>query len=263
MPAAAPCRKLEPWRCPIARRTIAIGDIHGQLALLEVLFERIPELNADDTLVLLGDYVDRGPRSAQVISFIRVQLPHRTPARVVALRGNHEDAWLRAIDRGFPQFVLPEKNGCRECMESFVGQGPPEPESEAWYEELFSGAFFPPPVVAWMRQLPAWHEDEHAIYVHGGLLRDGERWLHPSDVQNPSPMLWMRDETFFRDYRGKPVVCGHTPTSVLPQELSSYTPDDPDDVWVGPSVIGLDTGSGKGGFLTALELPGGAIYESR
>lgn len=263
MPAAAPWLKLGPWRCPIAGRTIAIGDVHGQLSQLELLFERLPELDAEDTLVLLGDYVDRGPQSAQVVSFVRLQLPHRTAARLVTLRGNHEDAWLRVIDRGFAQFVLPEKNGCRECMASFVGEGPPRPESEEWYEALFAGAFFPPPVVVWMRQLPAWFEDEHAIYVHGGLLRDGERWLHPSEVQNPSPMLWTREEGFFRDYRGKRVVCGHTPTSALPRDLSSHTPDDPDDAWVGPNVVGLDTGSGKGGFLTALELPAGTIFESR
>jgi serine/threonine protein phosphatase 1 len=76
-------------------------------------------------------------------------------------------------------------------------------------------------------------------------------------------LLWVRDQAFFREYRGKVVIFGHTTTSLLPQELSSYTPDDPNDIWAGPCAIGLDTGCGKSGFLTALEMPAMKVYESR
>ncbi len=96
-------------------RTIAIGDIHGDLAALEKLFSRLPQLDGDDTLVFVGDYVDRGPSSAEVIQFVR-DLERRGPAKVVALRGNHEDAWLRVIERGWPEFVLPPGNGCLAAM---------------------------------------------------------------------------------------------------------------------------------------------------
>jgi serine/threonine protein phosphatase 1 len=68
---------------------------------------------------------------------------------------------------------------------------------------------------------------------------------------------------FYSEYRGKRVVCGHTPTEHLPPEMSSYTPDDPTDAWVGECVTVIDTGCGRGGFLTALELPSMQIYESR
>ena len=64
-------------------------------------------------------------------------------------------------------------------------------------------------------------------------------------------------------YRGKRVVFGHTTTECLPQELSQYTPDDPTDLWAGENVIGIDTGCGSGGFLTAIELPALNVYESR
>ena len=47
------------------------------------------------------------------------------------------------------------------------------------------------------------------------------------------------------------------------EELSSHTPEDPKDMWAGPCTIGLDTGCGKGGFLTTLELPNMSVYESR
>ena len=52
-------------------RTFAIGDIHGDLAALATLFERLPDLVAGDTVVFLGDYIDRGPNSAGVVAWVR------------------------------------------------------------------------------------------------------------------------------------------------------------------------------------------------
>jgi serine/threonine protein phosphatase 1 len=246
-------------------RTIAIGDIHGELDHLRLLLDRLPRLEAHDTMVFLGDYIDRGPQSAQVVHYLRDILPTRTPARLVFLRGNHEDAWLRVVREGWIEFVLPAGNGCRECMRSFVsGPEPTEPAAQRReMEALFSGSFFPPDVVAWMRELPRWFEDEHAIYVHAGLPKAGDRWLHPSEAPEARELVWSRDLDFHREYRGKPVICGHTPTTDMPQELSRYTPDDPKDLWVGVRVAAIDTGSGKGGFLSAVELPGFYVRESR
>ena len=66
-------------------RTFAIGDIHGDLDGLEAVLRRLPELHPTDTLVFVGDYVDRGPGSAQVIARVR-KLQADGPARVIALR---------------------------------------------------------------------------------------------------------------------------------------------------------------------------------
>jgi serine/threonine protein phosphatase 1 len=246
-------------------RTFAVGDIHGDLDALERVFSAMPELEADDTVVFVGDYVDRGPKSAQVIAFIR-KLSKKGPAKVIALRGNHEDAWLRVVDVGWPEFVTPPGNGCLAAMRSFTGGPAPEPDAVPRADErgtLQTGAFFPEDVVAWMRTLPHWYEDEHAIYVHAGLPRGKSGFTHPSKVDTPAALLWLRDEDFFRNYRGKLVVFGHTATAYLPVELSSYTPEDPMDVWAGPCCVGLDTGAGKGGFLTVVELPAMRVYESR
>lgn len=246
-------------------RTFAIGDIHGDLEALERIFAALPPLEATDTIVFLGDYVDRGPSSAQVIELVRA-LPSRVPARVVALRGNHEDAWLRVIELGWPEFILPPGNGCLAAMRSFTGGHLPAGHEVPRPDErkaLLSGAFFPKDVVAWMNGLPYWYEDAHAIYVHAGLPRGPGGFLHPKDVTAPAALLWLRDEDFFRNYRGKLVVFGHTATAYLPPELSTYTPEDPLDVWAGPCCVGLDTGAGKGGFLTAIELPAMRVYESR
>lgn len=249
-------------------RTFAIGDIHGDIqALRTLLDDRLPALDASDTLVFVGDYIDRGPDSAGVIRLLR-ELPRRTPARVVALRGNHEDAWLEVVDHGWPEFVFPRSNGCLEALRSFQGRPVPDEHEAPTGEEMavmLDGAFLPADVVDWMRSLPHFYEDEHAIYVHAGLPRDkaGEGFLHPSKAPVPRALLWCRDQAFFRNYRGKLVVFGHTATDLLPPELSSYTPEDPADLWAGPSTIGLDTRCGRGGYLTAIELPAMLVYESR
>src|SRR3954469_6901031 len=249
----------------MGHRTFAIGDIHGDLAHLFKLLACLPELDKDDTLVFLGDYVDRGPKSAQVVDYVR-NLSTQIPAKVVALRGNHEDAWLRVIEKGWDAFVLPPGNGCLSAYRSYTGGELPAEGEEPRADELMmltSGSFFPDEVVDWFRALPYWYEDEHAIYVHAGIPKGPNGFLHPREVDPPIALLWCRDEDFFRNYRGKRVVFGHTGTEYLPPELSGYTPDDPKDLWAGENVCGLDTGCGKGGFLTALELPGMNVYESR
>ena len=243
-------------------RTFAVGDIHGDLDALKRVFECLPALEASDTIVFVGDYVDRGSQSAQVIEFVRT-LHAKVPAKVVALRGNHEDAWLRVIDRGWLEFVIPEGNGCLATMRSFAGGPFDKPLLARERETLLKGTFFPKDVVEWMRALPHFYEDDHAIYVHAGLPHGPDGFIHPSKAPEPAALLWLRDEKFFRDYRGKLVVFGHTATAFLPPELSSYTPEDPLDIWAGPCCVGLDTGAGKGGFLTALELPAMHVYESR
>jgi serine/threonine protein phosphatase 1 len=101
-----------------------------------------------------------------------------------------------------------------------------------------------------MRALPYYYEDEHAIYVHAGLPQGPDGFVHPSKVEDPIVLLWLRTRAFFVDYRGKPVVVGHTVTEDLRQELSNHTPEDPTDLFAGNFVFGLDTGCGSRGFLT-------------
>jgi serine/threonine protein phosphatase 1 len=232
---------------------------------LQILFSRLPPMTPQDTVVFLGDYIDRGPDSAGVVAWVR-DFQQKTPTKCITLRGNHEDAWTQVIEQGWPEFIMPRGNGCLESLRSFRGEPAPDEDelpTNADYDAMFTGEFFPPEVVAWMRELPFFYEDEHAIYVHAGIKRDGDGFPHPSLVDPQRALLWLRDRDFFENYRGKLVVFGHTTTRTLPNELSTHTPDDPTDLWAGPSCVGLDTACGKGGFLTAFELPAKRVYESR
>ena len=75
--------------------TIAIGDVHGNLAALDDLLNRITmEISADDTVVFLGDYIDRGPDASGCIQRI-IDFRRAGKGRVVTLLGNHEEWLLR------------------------------------------------------------------------------------------------------------------------------------------------------------------------
>jgi serine/threonine protein phosphatase 1 len=252
----------------MAARTFAIGDIHGDLEHLEKLFAKLAkqaQLDKDDTIVFMGDYVDRGFYSRQVLDFVRVRAKELSPARVIALRGNHEDGWLRVIAGGWPEFVLPPGNGCLACLRSYSGQlyFPGDLPTEKELAAMMAGSFFPEEVVAWLKDLPYFYEDEHAIYVHAGLPKRNGAWVHPKAIDDPTILLWIRTSEFFNTYDGKRIVVGHTSTDCLPPELSMYTPEDPNDMWESEHVLAIDTGCGKGGFLTCVELPSKTVYESR
>lgn len=249
----------------MANRTFAIGDVHGDIDALVRVMGKLPPLDAQDTLLFLGDYFDRGPHTAHVVDFLRNRLPALTPAKLVTLRGNHEDGWLRVVSGGWPEFVMPEGNGCLAAYRSFAGKSYSHGDvaSREEINHMLAGDFLPEDVIAWMDSLGYYYEDEHAIYVHAGLPFHEGRFLHPSEVDHKPVLLWVRTMQFFLEYRGKLVVVGHTSTDNLPPDLSSFTPEDPLDMWVGENVIVTDTGCGKGGFLTCVELPARRVYESR
>lgn len=242
-------------------RTFVIGDVHGERAQLERVLAKLPFVAPDDTLVLLGDYVDRGPDTRGVVERLR-RLPEETAGKVVLLRGNHEDAWLRCLagDPDAVGFLLPRSNGVVEAFRSFTDREV-APGAELSAEEaprLFDVAgWVPPPVARWMASLPLWYEDDHAIYVHAGLDGEGAVWKHPRDGAG-APLLWMREDDFYLQYEGKPIVFGHTPVAELPPVDPTRT-----EIWRRGPLVGIDTGAGRGGHLTAIELPSGTVYDSR
>jgi serine/threonine protein phosphatase 1 len=250
-------------------RTFIIGDIHGDLAALDKVLERLPGLHAGDTLVFLGDYLDRGPDSRGVIERVRA-LEAACPARVVALRGNHEDKWIECYRTPDINFLLPYNNGCGATFRSYVG-GPVLADLEDLDPSevdrfLDVPSWLPRDVVAWMQSLPLWFENEHGIFVHAGLEGKGKRWKHPRRSSS-AYLLWMRRHDFYLYYKGKRLVFGHTAVDELPSDhlgaYAHYLDDSALEVWMRGDLIGLDTACGKGGFLSAIELPSLTIYDSR
>lgn len=255
----------------MAKRTFAFGDIHGDFTALLNVLGKLPALDADDTLVFLGDYLDRGPESARLIRFLRLEIREMVPCNVVVLRGNHEDGWLRVRAGGWPEFVLPPQNGCLATYLSYSPSGARrrDPGTSSLpdtrdLQNMQDATFFPDEDLAFFAAMPHYYEDEHAIYVHAGLpeVQPGV-FAHPRDVREKALLLWVRTLRFFTHYDGKRVVVGHTSTDCLPPDLSEYTPEDPLDMWQRGNVLAIDTGCGKGGFLTAVELPSLTVYESR
>ncbi len=249
-------------------RTFVIGDIHGESEALDRLMMRLPELHHDDTLVFIGDYLDRGPDAKGVVERVRL-IQRYSPAKVVALRGNHEDKWIQCFTEADLGFLLPVGNGCGATYRSYSGGAKLEPGQavvgEEFVQMLDIKRWLPKDDWEWMRSLELWYEDEHAIYVHAGLQTAGDGgWKHPRD-SNPTPLMWAREPGFFKRYKGKRVVFGHTPVCDLPD----LAPDEPTqgfaerrEVWVRGDLVGIDTGSGKGGVLTAVELPACRVYDS-
>jgi serine/threonine protein phosphatase 1 len=239
-------------------KTFAIGDIHGERAHLQRLLAKLPFIAPDDTLLFLGDYLDRGPDSRGVVDILR-RLPEQTAGQVVFLRGNHEDVYVRSLAEVDVGFFLARGNGVAECFRSFTDRDLP-PGADVTAEEITQlfdlRAWMPDPVEHWLASLRLWYEDDHAIYVHAGLDGEGTEWKHPKDGAE-KPLLWMREPDFYLQYEGKMVVFGHTPVVSLPPEDETRT-----TVWRRGPLVGIDTGAGRGGHLSCIELPSGTIYTS-
>lgn len=205
------------------RRMLAIGDIHGCLAELDQLLEQVAP-TAEDQLVFLGDYIDRGPDSAGVIDRL-LQLRDHLP-RTVCLRGNHEQMLLDFLDNRNPGAFL--ANGGAETIASYQ-------KDDRW----------PPPAahLEFFRDLRTLYVTEDFIFVHAGL-RPGISL----EEQDQEDLLWIRWEFLESDADwGKPVVFGHTPRQ---------TP------LLKPNRIGIDTGCVYGRQLTCCDLYSGTIWQA-
>jgi serine/threonine protein phosphatase 1 len=199
-------------------RHYAIGDVHGRFDLLVRALAAIGDLEPQDArLVLLGDYVDRGPQSREVVDRL---IGLSKSDRVTCLRGNHEEMMVRALE-GDPQGALTWlSNGGGETLASYEGEVPPEH-------------------LDWMRRLPVSYETQHHFFVHAGV-RPGV----PLDRQAPEEMVWIRgrfldsDEDF-----GKHVVHGHTP-DLEPELRPNRTNLDTGAFRTGTLTVGVFDGPG-------------------
>ena len=233
-------------------KTFIVGDIHGRCAQLLNLLDMLPRDSENDTLVFLGDLIDRGADAPGCVARI-LKLTTENPERVICLRGNHEQMLMDFLDGRSNLWLQPVVGGDR-TFEQYTGQQI-RIDSEKDLEEmraLFERSF-PAEHLAFMEEMPYYYEDEFAIYVHAGL----DEGKHPSE-STPMSLLWMRDMDFYKNYRGKPCVFGHTPTPLLPLRGRLGR----NGIYISHSAVGLDTGYNHHSPLSCISLPDFNLYQT-
>jgi serine/threonine protein phosphatase 1 len=232
-------RQLRPAGAP-GYRAYVVGDVHGRLDLLE---EILAKIHADlqhhpsrkTVLVFVGDLIDRGPSSAQVIERLRTY--RREGIRTIFLLGNHEEVLLRILNGDAELITKWRWFGGSECLQSY-GIDPAQfahlPDDQAL--ELVRGAI-PTEHQQFLESFVDSCRFGDYLFVHAGI-RPGI----DLEQQHQSDLRWIR-EPFLEDEsdHGFTVVHGHTITGGVDER---------------PNRIGIDTGAYRTGVLTALAIEG-------
>lgn len=227
-------------RGPKGQRAYVVGDVHGRLDLLDQL---LGEIHRDIArrpagrvlLVFLGDLIDRGPSSAQVVERLRTY--RRDGVRPLFLLGNHEEVMLRILEGEAEHVAAWLRFGGAECLKSYGVE--PRALAGASDEVALSTirAAVPASHVEFLKTFVDSCQFGDYLFVHAGI-RPGVAL----DRQRQSDLRWIRvpflvDET---DH-GFIVVHGHTISPSVDER---------------PNRIGIDTGAYRTGVLTALAIEG-------
>jgi serine/threonine protein phosphatase 1 len=239
----APAAVAQDARAPDGVEIYAVGDIHGRLDLLDAMIARIeaersrvPDVRT--VVVILGDMVDRGPQSREVVDRL-IAWGREGSVELHVLCGNHEATLLEflrdpAVGPSWADY------GGGDTLRSYGVRPPASRRDLAGWEaaQQAFGLTLPPEHVAFFERLETILVLGGYAFVHAGL-RPGV----PLHEQAERDLLWIRDE--FLQFRGaweKVVVHGHTPAGE-PQDCGAYR-------------IGVDTGAYATGVLTAVKLFG-------
>lgn len=207
-------------------RVFAIGDIHGCFDKLLSLMDIVDIDWEKDTLVFIGDYIDRGPEVKEVVDYL-LDLGRREQ-KVIFLRGNHE-LMLQRYLHGIDKFTF-LYNGGQATLDSYL---------KGCYE--LQGNFIPASHLEFFDNLRMYYETDDYIFVHAGLKAN-----IPLEEQDEWDMLWIREDFILSDFDfGKRVIFGHTP---FREPLVQH------------NKIGIDTGAVYGNKLTCVELPAERFY---
>lgn len=226
-------------------RTIVISDIHGCAEEFKLLLMKAGYQSGSDQLILLGDYVDKGPDSCETVELV-MELVIRDGA--IALRGNHDQRLVDLIRGNDPAVVRKfADHGGPPTLRSYCGfEQLSEPYLEAakvMMEEQYSHH------LDFLSSLPLFHENNTHIYVHAGLRPGNHDWKSQSDED----FMYIKDEFYLHPTSvDKPVVFGHTITTKMHKKP---------DIWFADDKIGIDGGCSLGMQLNALILEDG-LYRS-
>lgn len=215
----------------MTQRRIVIGDVHGHYDSLMTLLEAIAP-NSEDQVYLLGDLIDRGSKSCQVVEFVK-------NSSYQCLRGNHEQMLLDILsddDIYPPALDAWMYSGGKNTLDSYDGK-------VIKREHLY-----------WMQQLPDYLDLGDLWLVHAGV--------HPTmpfQSQGISQFCWIRNEfhshprPYFPD---KLIITGHTITFTLPGVA-------PGQIAQGPGWLDIDTGAyhPRSGWLTGLDTTNWIVYQ--
>ncbi len=208
------------------KRQIAVGDIHGCFDLLKPLIEKIIGFTPDeDMLIFMGDYIDRGKKSKEVVQYLGA-LKEKSPDKVILLKGNHEDLAYNAltvIDPG-EEMVYWRINGGAETVISFGG-------IRNSRESL----------IPFIESLQLYYESDTHIFVHAGIP-----YGKGLSTAEPEELLWDRDFSYDGE---RTLVVGHTAKSAV----TNYN---------NGKIICVDTGAYMTGILSAYDVLNNNVYKT-
>jgi len=206
-------------------RTLAIGDIHGSDYALDALLDLIAPTR-DDTIVVLGDIVDRGPGSRQVIDRL---LALRGTCEVVLVLGNHDEFMLQTVTESEGRLRGWLSIGGNATLFSYGGSLGSIPASHLAF--LRSGIdLFP---------------TSTEIFIHANLQPGVPLYEQTADW-----LRWTSLEQSLTPWEdGRRIICGHT-------HQRSHVPR------IEAGWVCIDTGCCKGGWLTALDVERDLVYQA-
>ncbi len=221
-------------------RRLVLGDIHGMKDYLEDVLKQCEFDYENDLLIQIGDIVDRGPDPFGCIWELE------KVKNIITIRGNHDQAFMSKIKTGESYMGDHPGNGQQITLEAYD-----ELNSD---EQLQARSFF-------NNQVDYHLTEDNILFVHGGIPLD-EGDLEEVD---PNVLHWDREMLnealramqkgkklkFIRDY--KKIYIGHTPTLYFNTLEPMFVGD----------VINIDTGSGKGGPLTIMDIDTGQYWQSK
>ena len=223
-----------------------LGDIHGEMAMLETALALIAADGGDDApLISLGDLVDRGPDSRAVIeTLMQGQVAGRD---WTVLKGNHDRMFQRYLEDGRiddPRVVsrvdwLNPRLGGQITLASYgVTVGADRDPAEIWQE---ARAAVPPAHLAFLQSMPLHHRRDDKLFVHAGIAPGV-----PLADQTEDDLLWIRGPFLeYTDPHPWLVVHGHTALDA-PQHYGNR--------------VNLDSGAGYGRPLTVAVFEGSRVW---
>jgi serine/threonine protein phosphatase 1 len=210
-------------------RTLAIGDIHGCHETLVTLLNQVRP-SSEDTIIFLGDYIDRGPASKNVIESL---LELRKSCSAVFLRGNHEAMLLEARDDPSKEALWCSYGGL-ETLESYSPD-----HRQDWISAI--------PDSHWdfLQGTARFHETASHIFIHACLDPELDMAEQPDWL-----LLWEFFDRFQKQHKsGKRIICGHTPQRSGEISDKGY-------------ATCIDTGAAIGGWLTCLDCGSGQFWQA-